>query len=34
MNQQEKESLLCSLYEASFHYGVNALRIDEEAQSK
>lgn len=26
MNQQEKESLLCSLYEASFHYGVNALR--------
>ena len=25
MNQQEKESLLCSLYDASFHYGVNAL---------
>lgn len=26
MRQQEKESLLCSLYDASFHYGVNALR--------
>ena len=26
MNQQEKESLLCSLYDASFHYGMNALR--------
>ena len=26
MTRQEKESLLCSLYDASFHYGVNALR--------
>ena len=26
MTKEEKESLLCSLYEASFHYGVNALR--------
>ena len=26
MRQQEKESMLCSLYDASFHYGVNALR--------
>ena len=26
MTRQEKESLLCSLYDASFHYGMNALR--------
>lgn len=26
MTRGEKESLLCSLYDASFHYSVNALR--------
>ena len=34
MNQQEKESLLCSLYDASFHYGVNALRHEMSTQSR
>ena len=33
MRQQEKESLLCSLYDASFHYGVNALRHEMSTQS-
>lgn len=34
MRQQEKESLLCSLYDASFHYGVNALRHEMSTQSR
>lgn len=34
MNRQEKESLLCSLYEASFRYGLNALRHEESTHTR